>query len=59
MKYKTEQEFFETRAGNLLRLFQVIYDSQEEYDALLCLMKFNLREIVEKHKELQQCFEKE
>ena len=59
MKYKTEQEFFETRAGNLLRLFQVIYDSQEEHDALLFLMKFNLREIVEEHKELQQCFEKE
>jgi len=59
MKYKTEQEFFETRAENLLRLFQVIYDSQEEYDALLFLMKFNLREIVEEHKELQQCFEKD
>jgi len=59
MKYKTEQEFFETRAENLLRLFQVIYDSQEEHDALLFLMKFNLREIVEEHKELQQCFEKD
>ena len=59
MKYKTEQEFFETRAENLLQLFQVIYDSQEEHDALLFLMKFNLREIVEEHKELQQCFEKD
>lgn len=54
MKYKTEQEFFQTKAENLLRLFQVIYDSKEERDAQIFLMKFNLKEIVKEHKEFQQ-----
>ncbi len=51
MKYKTEKEFFETKAENILRLFQVIYDSQEERDAQVFLMKFNLKEIVKEHEE--------
>jgi hypothetical protein len=54
----TEKEFFETKAKNLVRLFQITYDSQEEKDARVFLMQFNLKEIVKEHKELQQYIRK-
>lgn len=42
-----KKEFYKLKAENLLRVFQVTYDTMEEYNAQVTLMAFNLQEIAE------------